>query len=67
MIDYSPLWKTLEEKGLSGTKLTTVYGISSSTINKLRHNQHVSTATIQHLCEILMCDMTKIVIINGQK
>ena len=64
MVDFAPLWTTLEEKGLSATKLSTEYGISTSQVNRLKHNKNVSVVTIERLCKILECDMTKIVTID---
>lgn len=64
MVDFSPLWATLEEKGLSATKLSTEYGFSTSQVNRLKHNKNVSVVTIERLCKILECDMTKIVYID---
>lgn len=55
MIVYTPLWKTMKEKGISTYALINKYHISSSTINRLRHNQGVTTQLIDDLCNILDC------------
>jgi len=55
MISYEPFWKTLKEKSLSTYILINQYGISSSTINRLRHNQPISTTTLDDLCRIMYC------------
>jgi putative transcriptional regulator len=54
MISYKPFWETLKKKN------TTTYaliknGISSATINRLRHNQGISTQTVDDLCQLLHC------------
>lgn len=55
MIVYTPLWKTMKEKGISTYALINKHNISSSTINRLRHNQGVTTQLIDDLCNILDC------------
>lgn len=55
MIVYTPLWKTMKEKGISTYALINKYHISSSTINRLRHDQSVTTQLIDDLCNILDC------------
>ena len=55
MIVYKPLWQTMERKGISTYTLIYKHGISSSTINRLRHNKGMSMQTIDDLCSILEC------------
>lgn len=60
MIVYTPLWKTLKKNGISTYALINKYGISSSTINRLRHNKGVTTQLIDDLCVILKCKIEDI-------
>ncbi len=60
MIVYSPLWETMKKKGISTYALINKHGISSSTINRLRHNQGVTTQLIDDLCKILDCKVEDI-------
>ena len=46
MITYEPFWDYLDWHEISTYTLITKHHVSSSTINRLRHNQPVSTATI---------------------
>lgn len=55
MIDFSPFWKTLEDSTENWYTLTRKYHISSSTLYRLKHNQTVSTRTLNDLCQILNC------------
>ncbi|MBR0412489.1 MAG: helix-turn-helix transcriptional regulator [Eubacterium sp.] len=55
MISYNPFWNTLERSNESTYTLIQKYNISSSTINRLRKNQGISTQTIDDLCRILKC------------
>ena len=61
MIVYSPLWITMKEKGITTYTLINKYGLSSSTINRLRHNQGVTTQLIDDLCKILDCKVEDII------
>lgn len=61
MIVYTPLWKTMKEKGISTYALINKHHISSSTINRLRHNQGVTTQMIDDLCTILDCNVEDII------
>jgi len=62
MIVYTPLWQTMKEKGVSTYALIKKHGVSSSTINRLRHNQGVTLQTIDDLCVILKCRVEDIVV-----
>ena len=47
----------MKEKGISAYALIHKHNISSSTINRLRHNQGVTTQLIDDLCTILECNV----------
>ena len=61
MISYAPLWRTLEEKGVTQYQLINQYGVSTGTLDALRKNRSVTLNTIQDLCLILRCPIEKIV------
>lgn len=60
MISYSPLWKTLKEKSITQYQLINTYKISAGQLSRLRANNHVSTHTLDRLCEILDCNLEDI-------
>ena len=60
MIVFTPLWETMKEKGVTTYTLIHKHQISSSTINRLRHNQGVTTQLIDDLCEILHCNVNDV-------
>ena len=60
MIVYTPLWYTMKKRGISTYALINKYNISSSTINRLRHNMGVTTQLIDDLCVILDCKVEDI-------
>ena len=61
MISYRPLWTTMKEKGASTYTLQVRGGISSSTLQRLKTNQSVSTNTIDAICRILKCGILDVV------
>ena len=61
MISYEPFWDYLDWHEISTYTLINKHHISSSTINRLRHNLPISTATIDKLCKALDCDIYDII------
>lgn len=57
MICFDPLWKTMQEKGISTYSLIKNYGFSRGTLDSLKQNRNVSTATLNNICKILSCDI----------
>ncbi len=61
MISYAPFRKTLKESKETTYTLINVHKISSSTLDKLRHDKPVNTTTLNDLCRILDCKLSDIV------
>lgn len=55
VINYEPLWKTMEQCGETTYTLIHKHGINSRTINNLKHNQSITMYTLERLCQILNC------------
>ena len=60
MIIYSPLWRTLKQKGMSTYTLRVKMGISGSTVQRLRKNMSVSTNTLDDICKLLNCSISDV-------
>lgn len=60
MIDYTPLWQTMKEKGISQYYLIQ-HGIAGKTIYNIKRNCHISTATLEKLCNLLDCEPNDII------
>lgn len=54
MIDYSPLWETMNKRGISQYQLINS-GIDKHTLSQLRNNRNVTALTLEKLCIILDC------------
>lgn len=51
----------MEDKGISQYKLIREYHISTSLIDKLKHNKNLRLSTLDDLCMILHCGLDEIV------
>lgn len=60
MIDYSPLWKTMGEKGMTQYRLIK-NGIDNKTLDSLKKNKNITLQTMEKLCRILQCTPNDIV------
>ena len=54
MINFSPLWKTMEEKNISQYSLLKS-GIDNKTLDSLKKNKNITILTLEKLCKILDC------------
>ena len=66
MIKYDRLWEYLKKSGVTQYRLI-ISGISTSTISRLKHNQPVTTETLDKLCTILDCGLDEIVEFEKEK
>lgn len=60
VIVYDPLWETMKRKGVSTYALIKDYSFSRGTLDSLKHNRNISTATLDDLCNILSCEVQDI-------
>lgn len=54
MISYAPLFKTMQEKGITSYQLQKM-GFNRATYHAMKAGKSVSTNTIAHLCRLLQC------------
>jgi len=60
MIDYTPLWKTMEEKHISQYHLLK-NGIDNKTLDSLKKNKNITMLTMEKLCKIIGCTPNDVV------
>ena len=60
MIVYDRLWETMRQKGITQYALIHKYHVSPGQITRLKRNESVSTNTIDAFCEILQCDVDRL-------
>lgn len=61
MISYEPLWRTMKEKNITTYTLIDKYKVLSKTVYNLKHNKHITTSTLERLCDILDCTPNDII------
>lgn len=54
MIDFSPLWQTMQQRSVSQYKLLQA-GIDNKTLDSLKKNRNITLLTLEKLCRILDC------------
>ena len=60
IIDYSPLWETMRQKGISQYQLLK-QGIDNKTLDSLKKNKNITMLTLEKLCLILNCTPNDII------
>lgn len=60
MVDYSPLWQTMEKKGISQYRLLKS-GIDNKTLDSIKKGNNISLVTLEKLCTILDCTPNEII------
>ena len=60
MLDYSPLWETMDQKGISQYRLLKS-GIDNKTLESLKKGNNITLLTLEKICEILDCTPNDVV------
>ncbi|MBR4290751.1 MAG: helix-turn-helix domain-containing protein [Oscillospiraceae bacterium] len=60
MLNYSPLWRTMEEKGISQYRLLKS-GIDNKTLDALKKGNNITLLTLEKICTILECTPNDVV------
>lgn len=60
MLDYSPLWETMERKGISQYRLLKE-GIDNKTLDAIKKGKNITLLTLEKLCTILDCTPNDVV------
>ena len=55
MVSYAPLWATMKKKSITTYALIKDHGFSRGTLDSLKQNRNISTATLNDICTILDC------------
>lgn len=60
MLDYSPLWETMQNRGVSQYQLLKA-GIDNKTLDSLKKNKNITMVTLEKLCRIIDCSPNDVV------
>ena len=61
IIDFSPLWATMDEKGVTQYRLLKDKIIDNKTLDGLKHGHNITLLTLEKLCRVLDCTPNDIV------
>ena len=60
MLDYSPMWDTMQRKGISQYSLLKA-GIDNKTLDSIKKGKNLTLLTLEKLCTILNCTPNEVV------
>lgn len=60
MFDYSPLWETMQNRGVSQYQLLKA-GIDNKTLDSLKKNKNITMVTLEKLCRVIDCSPNDVV------
>ena len=61
IIDYSPLWNTIEQRGISQYRLLKDGVIDNKTLDSLKKGNNITVLTLGKLCLYLKCTPDQVV------
>lgn len=59
-MDYSPMWETMERKGISQYSLLKA-GLDNKTLDGIKKGKNITLLTLERICMILNCTPNEIV------
>ena len=60
MLDYSPLWETMEKNSISQYQILKS-GIDNKTLDSLKKGKNITLLTLEKICAILNCTPNDVV------
>ena len=60
MLDYSPMWETMDKKGISQYKLLKS-GLDNKTLDAIKKGGNITLLTLEKICAILDCTPNEVV------
>lgn len=61
MFSYEPLWETMKKKNITQYQLIHTHGLSTGTLDALRHNRSITMNTLDMICQMLECQPNEVV------
>lgn len=62
MISYQPLWETMRRKKITTYTLIKDHSFSKGTLDSLKHDRNISTATLDDICRMLDCRVEDVLV-----
>ncbi len=60
MLDYSPMWETMERKGITQYRLLKS-GVDNKTLDSIKKGNNITLLTLEKICNILDCTPNEVV------
>ena len=60
MLDYSPMWETMQRKEISQYRLLKA-GIDNKTLDSIKKGNNITLLTLEKICSILGCTPNDVV------
>ena len=60
MLDYSPMWETMKQKGITQYRLLKS-GIDNKTLDTIKKGNNITMLTLEKICNILECTPNDVV------
>lgn len=60
VLDYSPMWETMQRKGISQYSLLQA-GIDNKTLDSIKKGKNITLLTVEKICDVLDCTPNEIV------
>ena len=60
MLDYSPMWETMKQKGITQYRLLKS-GIDNKTLDAIKKGNNITMLTLEKICNILECTPNDVV------
>ena len=60
LLDYSPLWDTMQRKGISQYSLLKA-GVDNKTLDSIKKGKNITLLTLEKICTILNCTPNEVV------
>ena len=60
MLDYSPMWETMERKGITQYRLLKS-GIDNKTLDAIKKGNNITMLTLEKICNILECTPNEVI------
>lgn len=54
MLDYSPMWETMQRKGISQYSLLKA-GLDNKTLDSIKKGKNITLLTLEKICQALDC------------
>lgn len=60
MLDYSPMWETMKQKGITQYRLLKS-GIDNKTLDAIKKGNNITMLTLEKICNILECTPNEVI------